>query len=177
MQQTTLTKAYKDSEAELVRFFSMRLGSATAAADLAHDLFIKLQSVEEVAALQNPRAYLFRMAANLATDHLRGEKRRAELREESVEFEIGRVEELSPERHALARLELAHIQAAFEKLDTRCQRVFYMARFEEKLQTDIAKEMGISITTVYKDLKKAMATLRKAKSDLADGHPRISRLE
>lgn len=103
------------------------------------------------------------MAAHLATDHLRTEKRRSEILAEADKVVWQESNELTPERHALARAELRYLESAIAALPDRCRRVFYLSRYEGKGQVEIAEELGLGLTTVYKDLKTVMATLVSAR--------------
>ena len=66
--------------------------------------------------MRDRRAYLFTMAANLATDHMRVEKRRGEILAETDGAAWRQSEELTPERHAVARAELAEMDAVLAAL-------------------------------------------------------------
>ena len=176
MQDSVLVEAYLEHEWELLRFLSQRLGSPSLAADLAHDLYLKLRGMKELPPVRDSRAYLFGMAANLATDHLRVEKRRSEIRAAADGVVWPKSDDLSPERHIIARAELAYLETEIAKLDPRCRQVFYLSRYEGKSQAEISKNLGVGLTTVYKDLKTAMATLiaarRRFRSQLpADSTP------
>jgi RNA polymerase sigma-70 factor (ECF subfamily) len=163
MQQSLLLRAYHDYERELVRFIGRRVGSPSLAADIAHDIYVKLLRTDDHPPVRDGRAYLFSMAANLATDRLRVEKRRSEILAEADGLAWGRLDELTPERHAFARAELACVEAAVAGLPPRCRRVFYLSRFEGKSQVEIAADLGIGITTVYKDLKRTLDVLIKTR--------------
>ena len=79
MRESLLLRAYHEYEWELLSFLGRRLGSRSLAADIAHDLYVKLLRSDEDPSVRDRRAYLFTMAANLATDHIRVEKRRGEI--------------------------------------------------------------------------------------------------
>lgn len=174
MQNSVLVETYLAHEPELLRFLSKRLGSPSLAADLAHDLYLKVRSTTNLPPVRDARAYLFGMAANLATDHVRVEERRAQLQEKAEGIIWLRSNDLHPERHAIGRAELAYLEKEAAKLDPRCRRVFYLNRYEGKSQAEIAAELGIGLTTVYKDLKMAMAALVAARRRFdgapSDGH-------
>ncbi|MEQ9557398.1 MAG: sigma-70 family RNA polymerase sigma factor [Rhodospirillales bacterium] len=169
MRETLLLRTYHEYEWELLSFLGRRLGSRTLAADIAHDLYIKLLRTEDDPAVRDSRAYLFTMAANLALDHLRVEKRRGEILAEADGLVWRASEDLTPERHVMAKAELAHVEAAIRALPERCRRVFHMSRFEGLSQPEIAGRLGIGITTVYKDLKFALDTLVKARRRFREG--------
>lgn len=162
MQNSVLVETYLEYKIELLRFLSKRLGSPALAADLVHDLYVKLRSTPDIPSVQNHRAYLFRMAANLATDHVRGESRRAEIRDREVGVIWRNADNLTPERHVIDRAELAYLKEEIAKLPSRHRRVFFLSRFEGKTQAEIAESLGVGITTVHKDIKKVMTVLLAA---------------
>lgn len=123
MRETLLLRAYHEYEWELLSFLGRRLGSRTLAADIAQDLYVKLLRTEEDPTVRDGRAYLFTMAANLALDHLRTEKRRGEILAEADGLVWRQAEDLTPERHVLAKAELAHVEAAIQALPERCRHV------------------------------------------------------
>jgi RNA polymerase sigma-70 factor (ECF subfamily) len=171
MSDSALLEAYRKHEWELLRFLGKRLGSAAMASDAAQDLYLKLHTSENLPAVRDCRAYLFSMAANLASDRLRVERRRGEILAEVDGLLWRKTEELTPERHTLARAELRHLEAVIAELPARCRRVLYLARFEGRSQAEIAGELGLGITTVYKDLKLAMDRLLQARREFRQqGH-------
>ncbi|MEM7170038.1 MAG: RNA polymerase sigma factor [Pseudomonadota bacterium] len=170
MQESILVRAYIEHELELRRFLGARLGSASLAADLAHELFLKLQRLDNREAVRDGRAYLFSMAANLATDYLRVEKRRGELRAEVKDIIWHHKDELTPERHAMARDELNHLRPVIDQMEPRCRKVFFLNRYEGKSQVEICAELGIGRTTVNSELKKAMKILLEARREFQNSH-------
>ena len=163
MQNSVLVDAFLAHEKELLNFLSKRLGSRSLAADLTQDLYVKICKMNELGQVRDGRAYLFGMAANLATDYLRVERRRAQIRSEADGTVWARHEELTPERQVMDRAELHFMEQEIAKLSPRCRRVFYLSRFEGWSQADIAQELGVGVTTVYKELKKAMSAMRDAR--------------
>lgn len=163
MHESLLRQAYQEHESELLRYLARRLGSKHLASDIAHDVYLKLLGGVDHAEIRDRRAYLFSMAANLATDYLRTERRRGEILEESGNTVWRRSDELTPERHVLARAELRFLEKAAKALPERARQVFHLSRFEGKSQAEIAVFLGLAPTTVYKDLKLAMATLLRAR--------------
>lgn len=163
MPESLLLQAYHEHERELLRFLGRRLGSPATAADILYDLYVKLLGAGEDPPVRDRRAYLFTMAANLATDHLRVERRRDEILREADSIVWRSCDELTPERHAMARAELACLEAAIAALPPRCRAVFRLCRYEGKSQAEAAAQLGIGITSVYKDLKTVMGALMEAR--------------
>lgn len=148
---------------ELLRFLARRLGSSVQAGDLAHDLYVKLAVIVDHPDIRDRKAYLFRLAANLATDHVRAERRRQQILAEIDPVASSRTEELTPERHATARAELRVMEQVIADLPERSRQVFHLCRYQGKSRADIAAELGISITTVYTDMKLVMDALTRAR--------------
>ena len=163
MQESALLQAYREHEWELQRFLARRLGSVQLASDIAHDLYLKLMGVADHAEIRDRKAYVFGVAANLATDHLRVEGRRGVILAESGGTVWQQSDELTPERHALARAELRYLEAAVASLPERCRQVFHLHRYEDRSQAEIATILGLGTTTVYRDLKLVMDTLLRAR--------------
>lgn len=158
-----LLQAYSEHERELIRFLARRLGSAALAADIAHDLYLKLCNIKDHQDIRDRKAYLFKLAANLATDHVRAERRHQEILAEADGVVWRQSEELTPERHMTARMELRLMEEVIAALPERCRQVFHLSRYEGLSQAEVAAELGISISTVYTDMKTVMDALLRAR--------------
>lgn len=169
MRDSVLLETYREHEWELLRFLAKRLGSSSLASDIAHDLYVKLLQVNEHPPIRDRRNYLFTMAANLATDHMRMENRRREILETVDGLAWRQDENLTPERQAMAREELFFMHGEIAKLPPRCRRILYLSRFEGMTQAQIAERLGVGLTTVYKDLKLALGALTSARRRFRGG--------
>ncbi|MGF1610369.1 MAG: RNA polymerase sigma factor [Kiloniellales bacterium] len=159
MAHPRLLRVFQEHERALVAFMAARLRCRFTAHDLAQELFLKLSALEGGLEVSNARAYLFRMAANLVTDHQRREQRRAGLLA-AVEAHLrGGAETLSPERRVMAQQELRDLVQVVERLTPTTRRIFKLNRFDGLTQREIAQALGISQTAVEKHIRKALATL------------------
>lgn len=169
MAEPTLLQAFQAYERDLRAFMASRLRCPFTAQDLAQELFLKISTMEkrdleswgpdgrgEVA---DGRAYLFRMAANLVTDHQRGEQRRSGLLAQIESLPGGTDAGISPERQVMAQEELRDLIAVVEALPPQSRRVFKRNRFDGLTQREIAAELGISQTAVEKHIRKALSRL------------------
>jgi RNA polymerase sigma factor (sigma-70 family) len=166
MQDTALSDSYREHERDLIRFLMRRLRCAFTARDLAQDIWLKLDGVDDAQAVRNPRAYLFRMAANLATDHLRIETRRAELRDEAHDLLYGDAEWRTPERDLIAREQIDRVQQAIAVLPPLTREIFRLNRFAHRTQREIAAQLGLSTTAIENHIAKALAALARARDGL-----------
>ena len=99
---------------EIAGYFHRRVGSPELAADLCQEVYLRLRRLERAdggAPLQNPRAFLFRIARNLLIDHLRQQHARpatVALHDPALRLES---EAPTPEAAASSAQTLAGVQA------------------------------------------------------------------
>tara|TARA_R110001592_G_scaffold81299_5_gene241398 strand:- start:7933 stop:8430 length:498 start_codon:yes stop_codon:yes gene_type:complete len=156
MSETSLIQAFRENERDLAQFLAARLKSAFAAQDLVQDLYLRVRGLDNPSDVQNGRAYLFRMASNLAIDHLRRERRRAELLAEAGDFLTGGIETPTPEQTLIARDELARLDVALSQLPAMTRRIFHLSRIDGLPQREVADIVGLSPAAVFKHLRKAV---------------------
>jgi len=71
-----LIAVFRENYQELLRFLTRRTGDAERAADLAQDTFVRLSAMPAGNVdIENPRAFVYRVAGNLAIDAMRREAR------------------------------------------------------------------------------------------------------
>jgi RNA polymerase sigma factor (sigma-70 family) len=162
---SALIGIYLERRADLVRFFTARLKSASAAEDLVQDIFLRLSSAKAPADLQNPVGYLYRLGSNLMLDRLRSE-RRASARDtawrQSHRTVVGAddvAEEPTADDVLAARQRLALVVQALTALNPQTQRVFRMHKFEGLSHPEVAEALGISRSAVEKHVMAALKHL------------------
>lgn len=166
VEDTGLVESYYDNERDIFRYLLLRLKCAFTAKDLLQETFIKIESLENPAAVGNPRAYIFKVAVNLASDYQRAEKRHAAVLDDARDFLSSIGESHSPERILMAREEVARVRAAIEALSPMTRQVFAMNRFEGKTQREIAGHFGVSTVAIEKHIRKALAALSRAREGI-----------
>jgi RNA polymerase sigma-70 factor (ECF subfamily) len=160
-----LLDAYMSKRDDLVRFFAARLRSATAAEDLIQDLYLRVASLDLAEPVENPSAYLYRLASNLMLDRLRSD-RRAGARDaawlEGHRIEIGGqgvADAPSAEQSVFARQRLAMAAEAIAELPPKTRRAFEMHKLEGLTQEQTAQALGVSRKTVEKQVSTALQRL------------------
>ncbi|CAN5329843.1 RNA polymerase sigma factor [soil metagenome] len=145
----------------LLRFLRAR-GAADTAEDLLQDMWLKL-SGREMDAVEEPLPYLYRMANNLMLDRHRSATRRERREQDWTQGMAGPVAEQSHDVPADERLiaadRLEEAGAVLRSLGPRAEAVFRRFRIEGIGQRQIAQDLGVSLTTVEKDLQKAYRAL------------------
>ncbi len=160
-----LLSAYISKRDDLVRFFAARLRSMSAAEDLIQDLYIRLASLDPTEHVENPSAYLYRLASNLMLDRLRSDRRsgvrdgawlqghRTEVAGEGV------ADEPSAEQSVAARQRLAQVARAIAELPPKTKRAFELHKLEGLTQEETARALGVSRKTVEKQISAALQRL------------------
>ena len=165
-----LARVLDQHRGELLRFLILRCGSADDAQDALQDLWIKA-ATHATGPIGNPRAYLFRMANNIALDRIRGSRRamrreRLWLDDESDAHSgppEARMDPSDTVDHELARRQEAEIlHTAIAQLPEGAAKALRLYRFDGLGQGEIARILGISRSGVEKHLALAMKHLRTA---------------
>lgn len=157
---SALLRMFQKERHRLIKRIRQVVGSTSVAEDLAQDTFVKLWQ-RPPNATDTP-GLLHRTAHNLALDYLRAQEVRR--RHHSEASNISADEPLqapSPEQLATT---LQQWQSLLEQLDTlpeRAKHVFLLNRVEGETYTAIAERLGISISTVEKDMMRAMRLCRE----------------
>ena len=167
-----LEAAYTDSRDRLVQYLTRQLKCRHTAEDLVQDIFLAIPKTASIRPIQNPRAFLFRIANNLVSNRVRQDARRRELREMNADILWTAVDEVTPERQLLGAEALAQLSAAVDCLPERTQQILAWRRIDGLTNREIAARLGISDTAVEKHIRKAMAFLAAALN--ADDAPSAS---
>lgn len=149
---------FREHNDALVRFIAARLGSKHEAAEVAQEAYVKVLSLEEGEAVSYLRAFLFKTAANLATDRLRARSRRGWMAEASQADRA--VFELSPEREIAGKQNLERLRKAIDELPAKCREAFLLYRIEDLSCAEIATRMGLQERMVWRHIARALEYLR-----------------
>jgi RNA polymerase sigma-70 factor (ECF subfamily) len=163
--RSELMAVYLTKREDLIRYFAGRLHSREAAEDLIQDLYVRLCALDAGQHIDNPPAYLFRLANNLMLDRLRSGQRagvRDEAWRRSQALDVAGhqvADEASPEQSAAARDRLRRVLDAIRTLPPRTRRAFELHRLEGLSQEQTAQALGVSRKTVEKQVSAALKQL------------------
>jgi RNA polymerase sigma factor (sigma-70 family) len=161
-----LIRAFMDHRAQLARFLRLRCGAENVD-DLLHELWLKARAVDTE--VERPLAYLYRMADRLVLDERRGATR-GRSRDGDWGYVHDRlseaVEQPLAERTLIARERLSAADKALAAVGERPARIFRRFRVDGVDQREIARELGVSVSTVEKDLRKAYDALLSLRESL-----------
>lgn len=145
-----------------------RIAAATRASepeDLLHAAFIKLEEYRARARVDNPGAFLVRVAINLAHDERRSPAARGTL--DCLAPEVLTLADDRPLQDEVleARTRLSRVQDALSELSPRTREVFLMHRVEQLKYREIATRLGITVSAVEKHVAKAALFLAERMKD------------
>lgn len=162
-KRTKLLDILRERRPSLMRYLASRLPDEADAQDVAQDVYLRLVSVQEPEAVENPEAYVFRVAANLANDVHKKRRRYetvddmetlSELNDDAATSEFARQME--------TRSDIDQLDRILNDLPPHYRTVLLLRKRDGYSHADIAEKLGISPHTVHKYLKRALSACRSA---------------
>lgn len=147
-----LLKAFIENETAIRRTLSRYFPRAQDIDDFAQETFLQAFAAEARYEIRAPKAYLIRVAKNLALNELaRKSHSTTEFIEDSQDCTVLEDEQaISADKRLSDRQELATLAMAIAALPPKCRRVFILRRVEQLSFPEISKRLGISVSTAEK---------------------------
>jgi RNA polymerase sigma factor (sigma-70 family) len=154
---SAIETAFLRYEQAIKRVIARITGTRTDVDDLAQELFLRTVAAEAARPIENPKAYLFEAARNMArTERSTRTRRVLEVIDESIEADIAG-QDLSAEAVVMGRERYAMFCESVALLPAQCRRVFLMRKAYDMSHKEIAASLGISESTVEKHIGTALA--------------------
>lgn len=152
-----IAELYGDHHGWLKSWLSQRLGNAVDAADLAHDVFLRLMLKPAPRGFTHPgeaRAYLRAIARSLCINLWH----RREIEQAWLDTLAARPEAVAPsaEHQAMVVEALREVGAMLLDLPPRAARAFLLTEACGMTQREVADEIGVSTRMVRKYIARAM---------------------
>lgn len=153
-----ILKAFQENEAGIRRFLSRFLSNAQDVDDSLQETFLKGFAAETKTEIVAPKAFLYRIARNVALYEI---KKRRTYQVDSVEDSGGAeiivdVEQPGADEHLDGRRKLAILAMAVATLQPQCRRAFLLRRVDGLRYKQIANRMDVSVSAVEKHVTKAV---------------------
>jgi RNA polymerase sigma factor (sigma-70 family) len=129
--------------------------------DIVQETYCRVLSSGELERIRYPRAFLLRVAQNVAINAAKHRRTAGDYDAVNVEDIELEDEQPSAYRHLKAEQELNIVRAALTELSSKCREVFVLNRFEHRTYGQIAQELGLSVSMIEKYVSQALAHLRK----------------
>lgn len=159
-----LIAAYLRKRPDLVRFFTLRTGSAAMAEDVVQDLFLKIRDMDPPEDLRSADAFLYRVGSNLMLDRAKQQRRQA-VRDDTWNREsVGEgAEPAAPDPPAdeavASRQRLQRLLDGVERLPPQVAAAFRLHKFDGLSHAEVAQRLGVSRSSVEKYIMTALRTL------------------
>lgn len=159
MSNIELQLLFKRHARPLLAYLRSQLNDAQLADDLLQESFARLTEHYPQGKIQDSESWLFRTARNLLFDHYRQQQRRQTTTFSDDEMAHFPSDDPDAEQRTIDHQQVEIIIARLSTLPERTQTIFRLSRFEGLPQTDIAMQLGVSLSTVEKHLAQALATM------------------
>ena len=156
----TLYRAHRE---RVLRLSRLLLADAEEAADVVHDVFLRVELASRVAPPDDWAAWITRVTVNTCRDRRRSGWWRW-WRREGVELDADKTPgpAATPEHEVVRREEHARVWAALRRLSARQREVFVLRHIEGFATDDVAAILGIASGSVKRHLFRAVHALRRA---------------
>lgn len=138
---------------DLLGFFRYKIGEPDAP-DLVQDVYLRALTYPAAGEVREPRAFLFRIAANLVVDHHRRSSFRHCESDEGLEETVGSSAP-GPEQAASDSERVDRFYRALNELPAPCRHAFVLNRFDGLTHGEIAVRLGVSEKTVQRYVARA----------------------
>jgi RNA polymerase sigma factor (sigma-70 family) len=150
---THFSALYTDHHFWLQRWLSVKLGNAHDAADLAQDTFTRILGRNDLATLNEPRAFLTTVAKGVLINwYQRQALERAYL---DALAALPEPTAISPEQRMLILETLHEIDAMLDALPPKVKQAFLLAQLDGLAYADIAQQLNLSVITIKRYMKQA----------------------
>jgi RNA polymerase sigma factor (sigma-70 family) len=144
----------------LLRTLQRMVRNPSTAEDLLQETYLRVTRALGERAIAHLEPFVFQTARNLALDHLRAHRIHSRtIIDDAPIADIHNVvaPDAALEDAAHANRLLESLSASLEKLTPRQQRIFTLSRLQGASYLEIAEQLGVSASTVQKELKLIMA--------------------
>ena len=138
---SALTKLFLENNRSLCAYLRLRVASQHEAEDIAQEAYARLLQHDQPRAISFLRAYLFKVAANIASDRAR--QRRLHLRIDLAHSSEEQIESASPDQQVHAAEQLSLLARALGELPEKYRRAFLLCRIQEWDTNQIAANLGV----------------------------------
>ncbi|ECF6916158.1 TPA: sigma-70 family RNA polymerase sigma factor [Salmonella enterica subsp. enterica serovar Paratyphi B] len=149
---------WRQHEGEFSRFLISKTGDSEKAADLLQDLFLRARAHSDIfCEMENPRAWLYRVARNLLIDEYRTTREFVELEENAL------LTDASPD--AISTLDIC-LPETLQALPEDERLLIEESDLNRRPQQSLADEWGITLTAFKSRLLRARKHLKETMTEL-----------
>ncbi len=151
--ETDLEQLYLSHHRWLHHWLARKLGDIHGAADVTHDVFLRLLNAPLSRSIDNPRAFLTTLAQRALCSRWRREALETAYLAALAQQPTSHAP--SPEHLALVMETLLEVDRLLDGLPVAVREAFLLSQLDDLRQAEIAQRMGISLATVKRHLSRA----------------------
>lgn len=138
-------------------------GSTPDPDDVMQTVFERLIKHPNISTIENPRAFLYAAARNVAIDECRRLASLQKFERDAVETRrFTAIDELTPERVVLSRADLENVMAAIRRLPEDLREILRLHRVDGLSYTAIARHLGVSEAAIRRRMAKILVRMHEA---------------
>lgn len=139
----------------LRNYFQKRAPASLDPEDLVQEVFAKIARRADTSEVVAVEPYLFRTANSVLIDSLRRAEARGGNAHETFEEDVHGLADSDPERVLIGKEGVERLISALYELPGPVRQAFALYHFEQMRHAEIAKRLGISISTIEKYMARA----------------------
>jgi RNA polymerase sigma factor (sigma-70 family) len=144
---------------ELSSFFSRSLNDREAAADVVQECYARVLAMDAgTAAIDNPRALLYRIGKNILVDHSR--RKAVEERLISALATVAADDAPSVEQHVIGRQHVERLLSRLQRMPRKRREVFVLVRIYGYSHAETARHLQCTEAAVEKHIVRAVIDCR-----------------
>ncbi len=160
--RSQITKAFVDHQRPLKSFISRFIRRPQDIDDIAQETFVRAFLAEKKGDIQHPKAYIYRVARNLAFETLTKKSNQlTSYIEDSCDQSLLQSDENVEDSMATTE-KFDRVKIAISELPPQCQRVFIMHKVYGFKYREISQQLGISVSTVEKHIMTGLKKCRQS---------------
>ncbi len=154
---SVVTSAFINDSAFIKRYLSRFLSSQHDIEDVAQEAYLRAFVAEKKkdGEIEHPRAFLFRIAKNLAISRLRRKSYQITDYIEDLGVSVVIEDGTDPERELAAQQSLGLYCEAVASLPEKTRQIFLLRKMHGLKHKEIAQRMSLSVSSIEKHLQKA----------------------
>ena len=129
-----------------------RLHNESDVEDIVQEAMIRIIKTRRTRIIVSPKAFLFTIARNLVTDHIRRQNSRKACSVIDFDLDVLANDKANAYEQMVRDQDLEIMTKAIQALPTRCRQIFTLRKVYGLSQKQIADKMGISVNTVSAQL-------------------------
>jgi len=158
--QARFNHVFLAQRVSLLRTLERMVNNHSTAEDLLQETYLRVTRALSERTIDHLEPFVFQTARNLALDHLRARRIQSRTMLDDVPLDVVQsvaAPASSAEDAAHAEQLLERLNISLSELSARQQQIFILSRLHGHSYLEIAEELGVSLSTVQKELKLIMA--------------------